>query len=128
VYQHIDVLELQKENEFSVGRMLRIGGKYNYSDLDELIQDHVKAMAKKVDEMIQHEKYQHQTKTETGKIGASFQFLVHTNDIFREMANYIHRSQPKAISIRFLLGYKTPRLLPPVLQGWTGCSCQRVAR
>jgi transcription elongation factor SPT6 len=35
VYQHIDVLELQKENEFSVGRSLRIGGKYTYSDLDE---------------------------------------------------------------------------------------------
>jgi transcription elongation factor SPT6 len=75
VYQHIDVLELQKENEFSVGRMLRIGGKYNYSDLDELIQDHVKAMAKKVDEMIQHEKYQHQTRSETGETEAAFQFL-----------------------------------------------------
>jgi transcription elongation factor SPT6 len=68
VYQHIDVLELQKENEFSVGRTLRIGGKYNYSDLDELIVDHVKAMAKKVDEMIQHEKYQSSTKTDTGKL------------------------------------------------------------
>lgn len=67
VYQHIDVLELQKENEFSVGRTLRIGGKYTYSDLDELIVDHVKAMAKKVDEMMQHEKYQSGSKTDTGK-------------------------------------------------------------
>ncbi|KAE8445330.1 Transcription elongation factor spt6 [Mollisiaceae sp. DMI_Dod_QoI] len=58
VYQHLDVLELQKETEFSVGRQLRIGGKYTYSDLDELIVDHVKAMAKKVDEMTQHEKFQ----------------------------------------------------------------------
>jgi transcription elongation factor SPT6 len=68
VYQHIDVLELQKENEFSVGRTLRIGGKYTYSDLDELIVDHVKAMAKKVDEMMQHEKYQAGSKTDTGKL------------------------------------------------------------
>jgi transcription elongation factor SPT6 len=67
VYQHIDVVELDKENEFSVGRTLRIGGKYNYSDLDELIVDHVKAMARKVDEMMQHEKYQSGSKTETGK-------------------------------------------------------------
>ncbi|KAK4236734.1 SH2 domain-containing protein [Achaetomium macrosporum] len=58
VYQHIDVLELQKENEFSVGKVLRVGGKYTYSDLDELIVDHVKAMAKKVEELMQHEKFQ----------------------------------------------------------------------
>jgi len=68
VYQHIDVLELQKENEFSVGRQLRIGNKYNYSDLDELIVDHVKAMSKKVDEMMQHEKYQKGSKADTGKL------------------------------------------------------------
>jgi transcription elongation factor SPT6 len=67
VYQHIDVLELQKENEFSVGKQLRIGGKYNYSDLDELIVDHVKAMARKVNEMMQHDKYQNGSKTDTGK-------------------------------------------------------------
>jgi transcription elongation factor SPT6 len=66
VYQHIDVLELQKDNEFSVGKQLRIWGKYNYSDLDELIVDHVKAMARKVDEMMQHEKYQKGSKTDTG--------------------------------------------------------------
>lgn len=67
VYQHVDVLELQKENEFSVGRQLRIGGKYTYSDLDELIVDHVKAMAKKVDEMTQHEKYQKGSRSDIGK-------------------------------------------------------------
>ena len=67
VYQHIDVLELDKENEFSVGRTLKIGGKYTYSDLDELIVLHVKAMARKVDEMTMHEKYQSGTKAETGK-------------------------------------------------------------
>ncbi|TVY30514.1 Transcription elongation factor SPT6 [Lachnellula hyalina] len=67
VYQHIDVLELQKDNEFSVGRTLRIGGKYTYSDLDELIVDHVKAMAKKVDEMMQHDKYQSGSRADTEK-------------------------------------------------------------
>jgi transcription elongation factor SPT6 len=67
VYQHIDVLELQKENEFSVGRTLRVGGKYTYSDLDELIVDHVKAMSKKVDELIQHEKFQKGSRADLGK-------------------------------------------------------------
>ncbi|MBW0479878.1 hypothetical protein O181_019593 [Austropuccinia psidii MF-1] len=57
IYQHIDVLELDKPNEFSLGRILKIGGRYSYSDLDELIVSHVRAMARKVEEMIAHEKY-----------------------------------------------------------------------
>ena len=68
VYQHIDVLELDKENEFSVGRTLKIGGRFTYSDLDELIVNHVKAMARKVDEMMLHEKYQNGSRADTGKL------------------------------------------------------------
>jgi transcription elongation factor SPT6 len=75
VYQHIDVLELQKDSEFSVGKSLRIGGKYTYSDLDELIVDHVKAMAKKVSEMMQHEKYQSGSKTDTGRFSTFMIFV-----------------------------------------------------
>lgn len=67
IYQHIDVLELDKSSQFSSGTTLKIGGKYNYSDLDELIVNHVKAMAKKVDEIMLHEKYQNGSKTDTGK-------------------------------------------------------------
>lgn len=66
VYQHIDVLELDKENEFSVGKILKIGGRYSYTDLDELIVNHVKTMAKKVEDMTLHEKYQDGTKDATG--------------------------------------------------------------
>jgi transcription elongation factor SPT6 len=65
VYQHIDVLELDKENPFSVGKTLKIGGRYTYSDLDELIANHVKAMAKKVDEMMLDERYQNGSKAQT---------------------------------------------------------------
>ncbi|KAL2836773.1 transcription elongation factor spt6 [Aspergillus pseudoustus] len=65
IFQHIDVLELDKENEFSVGRTLKVGGRFTYSDLDDLIFNHVKAMAKKVDEMMLHEKYQEGTKDTT---------------------------------------------------------------
>lgn len=67
VYQHVDVLELQKENEFSVGRLLRVGGKHSYTDLDELIVEHVKGMARKVAELMQHEKFQKGSKAELGK-------------------------------------------------------------
>ncbi|RDW87160.1 chromatin-remodeling histone chaperone SPT6 [Aspergillus mulundensis] len=65
IFQHIDVLELDKENEFSVGRTLKVGGRFTYSDLDDLIFNHVKAMAKKVDEMMLHEKYQEGSKDTT---------------------------------------------------------------
>ena len=67
IYQHIDVLELDKSNQLSGGTTLKIGGRYNYSDLDELIVNHVKAMAKKVDEMMLHEKYQNLSKADTGE-------------------------------------------------------------
>ncbi|KAG4306527.1 hypothetical protein PORY_000515 [Pneumocystis oryctolagi] len=68
IYQHIDVLELDKENEFSVGRQLRVRGKeqnYSYSDLDELIVSHVKSIARKIDEMTTNEKFQKGTRAET---------------------------------------------------------------
>lgn len=67
VYQHIDVLELDKTNQQATGVTLKVGGRYSYSDLDELIVNHVKAMAKKVDEMMLHEKYQNLNKAETGE-------------------------------------------------------------
>jgi transcription elongation factor SPT6 len=67
VYQHIDVLELKKESEFAVGKLLMVAGKYQYSDLDELVVIHIKGMAKKVNEMMQHEKYQAGSKADLGK-------------------------------------------------------------
>ena len=81
IYQHIDVLELDKSHHLGSGTTLRIGGRYNYSDLDELIVNHVKAMAKKVDEMMLHEKYQNLSKAEVGKIMILF------NCSCRECAN-----------------------------------------
>lgn len=92
VYQHIDVLELQKDNEFSVGKSLRIGGKYTYSDLDELIVDHVKAMAKKVLEITGHEKFQAGSKSDTGKKTPFGRYQNHMANSFpfRKMVKHIH--------------------------------------
>ncbi|KAF2274402.1 transcription elongation factor-like protein spt6 [Westerdykella ornata] len=60
-YQHIDVLELDKPNPYSLGKQLRVG-KYTYSDLDELIVSHVEAMARKVTELTKDERFLHQGK------------------------------------------------------------------
>jgi len=83
VFQHIDVLELGKENEFSLGKTLRVGGKYNYSDLDELIVLHVKAMSKKVDEMVNNEKFQDKPKAALGKFLLSLIVRVTTNTVLQ---------------------------------------------
>lgn len=87
VYQHVDVLELQKENEFSVGRLLKVG-KFNYTDLDELIVEHVKAMARKVSEMMQHEKFQKGSRNELGKLHAEsnwYAFLARTESLTKDL-------------------------------------------
>ena len=92
IYQHIDVLELDKSNQLSSGTTLKIGGRYNYSDLDELIVNHVKAMAKKVDEMMGHEKYQNGSKADTGK--ESYRLILHKKikliQPLRAMVDHLH--------------------------------------
>lgn len=47
---------MDKPNEFELGRQLKVGS-YKYSDLDELVFSHVKGMARKVEEMLSHDKY-----------------------------------------------------------------------
>ncbi|KAJ2899507.1 hypothetical protein MKZ38_003001 [Zalerion maritima] len=74
VFQHLDVLELEKENEFSVGKKLRVGSQI-YSDLDELIVDHVKAMSKKVEEMMRNDKWHDKSKSEVGMFCMSLSHL-----------------------------------------------------
>ena len=44
IYQHIDVKEEGKENDFSIGQVLRIGDD-EFEDLDEIIARHVNPLA-----------------------------------------------------------------------------------
>ncbi|KAK7206919.1 transcription elongation factor spt6 [Myxozyma melibiosi] len=61
LYQHIAVHELDKESDYSLGRVLEIDNE-KYSDLDELIFMHVQAKARKVEEMMNSEKFQQGTR------------------------------------------------------------------
>lgn len=56
VFQHLDVLELEKENEYTLGKILRVMN-VTYNELDELIVNHVNPMARMVEMMLNHEKY-----------------------------------------------------------------------
>lgn len=60
VFQHIDIQELDKENEYELGRILRVGGAAgsSYSDLDELLVNHIAPMAAMVEKLINNEKFQ----------------------------------------------------------------------
>jgi transcription elongation factor SPT6 len=64
-YQHLDILEMNKPNQFTLGKQLKIG-KTTYTDLDELIVNHIEAMARKVTELTRDERFQTGTKEETG--------------------------------------------------------------
>ena len=55
-----DVTELNADpTGQTVGGQLHVDAKHSYSDLDELIVNHVQAMARRVEELMAHEKYKH---------------------------------------------------------------------
>jgi len=58
LYQHIDVTELNADpSGQTVGGQLVVDSAHNYADLDELIVNHVQAMARRVEELMAHEKF-----------------------------------------------------------------------
>ncbi|KAI5359068.1 Putative tex-like protein, HTH domain superfamily [Septoria linicola] len=110
VFQHIDVLELDKENEFSVGRTLKVG-KASYSDLDELIVLHVQAMAKKVDEMTNDERFQNGTKEQTEQWLTTY---TEANPKRSMYAFCLNRQYPGYFFLCFKAGFSAPLCHWPV--------------
>ncbi|KAF7294872.1 Transcription elongation factor Spt6 [Mycena indigotica] len=55
LYQHIDVTEVNDPRAY--GPQYIIDSAHTYSDLDELIVNHVQAMARKVEELMAHDRY-----------------------------------------------------------------------
>ncbi|CEQ42697.1 SPOSA6832_04539 [Sporobolomyces salmonicolor] len=51
------VHELNKADESSIGSLLRVDSKHTYSDLDELLEAHVKQMARKTTELTNSDKW-----------------------------------------------------------------------
>ena len=111
LFQHLDVLELDKENEFALGRTLRIGSKYNYSDLDELIVDHVRKMSRKVDEMMNSDKFQDKTKNQLGKslpLSLIRKDRQLTYQLTEEWLNTYTAANPKRSMYQFCLNREKP--------------------
>lgn len=58
----------------TVGSKLIVEGNQQFSDLDELIVNHVQAMARKVEELMMHEKYKPGTEDDLRKPISSIGF------------------------------------------------------
>ncbi|KAK0522786.1 Transcription elongation factor spt6 [Tilletia horrida] len=56
IYQHVDVEEFDKPDEFSIGRKLKVD-TFEFTDLDEMIVEYVQPMARMVEMMMLHDKY-----------------------------------------------------------------------
>lgn len=54
---NVAVHELNKPDEFSLGTMFKPDPAHKYSDLDELIEAHVRKMARKVNELTSNDKW-----------------------------------------------------------------------
>lgn len=62
--QHLDVVEHEKPNEYSIGKILSVG-EFRYHDLDELIVSHINELHAKVSSMKNHEKFKSEPVNET---------------------------------------------------------------
>lgn len=63
LFQHIDVIEHDKLNEYTLGRVLQVG-QFRYHDLDELIVSHINKMYAKVQTMTSYEKFRNEPSSE----------------------------------------------------------------
>jgi transcription elongation factor SPT6 len=66
VYQHIDVLEKQKPNEWTLGKQLVIDNQV-FTEIDQIIAEYVEPMTRKIAMLIDHPKYQRKSLAEMCK-------------------------------------------------------------
>ncbi|KAG5728025.1 Transcription elongation factor SPT6 [Termitomyces sp. T112] len=59
LYQHIDVTEPNADPTGQTTGQLIVDSAHTYADLDELIVNHVQAMARRCEELMAHEKFKH---------------------------------------------------------------------
>lgn len=125
IYQHIDVLELDKENEFTVGKTLRVSGRFSYSDLDELIVNHVKAMARKVDELTHNSKFITGSKADCGMFLPAFPLVYFTQYLTCSAEKWLEKyceANPKRSTYGFCFDTKHPGYFHLLFKAGAGAS------
>jgi transcription elongation factor SPT6 len=72
----VDVTELNADpSGQTVGGQLVVDPTHSYADLDELIVNHVQAMARRVEELMAHEKFKHGSEDELREFLLPYFFL-----------------------------------------------------
>ncbi|KAL4067952.1 SH2 domain-containing protein, partial [Scleroderma citrinum] len=95
LYQHIDVTEINTPS----GPVLLVDDKHQYADLDELIVNHVQAIARKVEELMAHEKFKHGPEDE---LHLSLKNFVAANPAKSAYGFTLNRRRPGHFNLCFL--------------------------
>lgn len=74
-----------------MGTKLIVDNTHQYSDLDELIVNHVQAMARKVEELMAHEKFKHGSEDELRTCPSSY------TSFTRLTQHHVQRSLPQKL-------------------------------
>lgn len=90
LYQHIDVVEYNKENDYSLGKTLAIGN-IQFADLDQIIYSYIGDIVKNINQLTVHDKYHAGTRDE----------------VTQWLENY-SKANPKRGCYAFALNHKKP--------------------
>jgi len=100
LYQHIDVSEINTGQ----GTVLFVDDKHQYADLDELIVNHVQATARKVEELMAHEKFKQGSEDE---LHLSLKNFVAANPAKSIYGFTLNRKKPGHFNLCFLANKNT---------------------
>lgn len=120
VVLNLDVVEPDADpTGQSVGGRLIIDGKYEFSDLDELIVNHIQAMARRVEELMAFEKFKPGPEDELRQCSSITCpcSILNLRHVFRSLPEELRRRQSIEECIRVCSQQKAARTLQPVLLG-----------
>lgn len=103
IIQHIDVLELQKPNAFTLGKVLRIGNE-DFEELDEILARHVQPMVSMVRDVMTHKCYRRAPITQ----GESLPSDTSTRDYMTGVLRSEKKGQPTRIPYYFTASRQFP--------------------
>ncbi|KAG0213501.1 Transcription elongation factor spt6 [Mortierella sp. NVP41] len=128
-YKHFDVLEMDKKDDFSLGKLLKIDNS-KYSDLDELLVSHIESIMSKTQDVMSNRKY----KENAGELRQSLETQTKAKPDACVYGFTLDRKFPGFFSLLFKLGASrqiqelSVKVLPDhyVLKGPTNKECKDV--
>ncbi|EDW74366.1 uncharacterized protein Dwil_GK21875 [Drosophila willistoni] len=104
IFQHIDVREEDKPNDYSLGKKLWIGTE-EFQDLDEIIARHIHPMAMAAREILQYKYYKSNLASTNGNERDYMEKLLRREKLKEPMKIHYFFSASKPLPGKFLLSY-----------------------